>query len=235
MRYAIDLTHEGLIAAVDAARRPGYLCPCCCGQVHLRSGMEKIAHFAHNPGEGTSLCEEYHPGSSNYGYPGDPLADGGVPLYLHLDPDGGQWTLFIELDPLFSNESRRSMPSLLAFDGVELHRPGSRPRRVPAVSLWPGSGRSAMTVTPSRQRSKLRTISRWVTGTPLERWRRQLAGIAPHGVLFVPYRGGTFRRYDWSTPVYWGDRVIVVGSARSAPPAALNPVPLPAVPNVARH
>ncbi len=53
MDRAFDLTREQHVLAIDAQRHDGYVCPCCCGRVHLRDGMSKIAHFAHKKDEGT--------------------------------------------------------------------------------------------------------------------------------------------------------------------------------------
>ncbi|CDZ88170.1 competence protein CoiA family protein [Rhodococcus ruber] len=226
MKHAFDLALERLVSAADAGRRRAYVCPCCCGQVHLRSGTTKIAHFAHNPGEGTPLCEQYHPGSGNYGSPGGFYGEAGTPLFLHLHEDGTGWTLFFDLEPLSLAESRRSLPSVLAFEGLELHRPGSRPRKLRAESLWPGAGRTTVKVEPSRQHTTVNTVGQWPSGIRPNRWRSTLTGLSPNGVLFVPYRGGTFRRYDWATPVHWGDRVVLVGPAHCAPPGALDVVSL---------
>ncbi|NMD97432.1 hypothetical protein HF877_18865 [Rhodococcus sp. BL-253-APC-6A1W] len=222
MDRAFDLTREQQVLAVDAQRHDGYVCPCCCGHVHLRDGMSKIAHFAHNKDEGTPLCEQYHPSSSRYGHARDPMLEGHTPLLLRLHSDGSRWTLFIELESLALEETKRTVPSLLAFDGLTLHRAGATLRKIRAESLWPGSGCSAVAVQPSRESNSIRTIGKWPNGIRPERWRTQIAGLSPTGTLFVPHRGGAFRRYDWATAVRWGDAVVAVGPARATPPNTLD-------------
>ncbi|MHC3368200.1 hypothetical protein AAI421_08990 [Rhodococcus aetherivorans] len=225
MERAFDLALERLVSADDARRGRAYVCACCCGRVHPRSGS-KVPHFAHNPGEGTPLCDQYHPGSGNYGSPGGFYGEAGTPLFLHLHEDGTGWTLFFDLEPLSIAESHRALPSVLAFDGLELHRTGSRPRKLRAESLWPGAGRTTVKVEPSRQHTAVRTVGQWPSGIRPSRWRSTLTGLSPNGALFVPYRGGTFRRYDWATPVHWGDNVVLVGPVHCAPPGALDVVSL---------
>lgn len=222
MDHAFDLTREQHVLAVDAQRHDGYVCPCCCGHVHLRDGMSKIAHFAHNKDEGTPLCEQYHPGSNRYGHARNPMLDGHTSLLLRVHSDGNRWTLFIELESLALEEAERTGPSVLAFDGLTLHRAGATLRKLRAESLWPGSGCSTVAVQPSYEGNSIRTIGKWPNGIRPERWRTQIAGLSPTGTLFVPHRGGTFRRYDWATAVRWGDTVVAVGPARATPPNSLD-------------
>lgn len=233
MDLAIDLGNGGLVAARDAERHPGYLCPHCCVQVHLRRGRAKIAHFAHNPGEGSAQCELYHPGSSVYGIAGDPLADGGMPLYLHLNSDDHGWTMFIECDVLSIAESRNTAYGLLFFDGLVLNRPGEQPRKVRADALAAGSGRNRITITPSRQKLSVRMIGTWPRSIRSNRWQRNLVGLPRGGAVFVKFRGGTYRRYDSMTSVYWGDSVVVVRPDAVIPPTELSPVQLGTVPTAA--
>ncbi|WP_156665261.1 competence protein CoiA family protein [Rhodococcus phenolicus] len=222
MDRAFDLTREQHVLAIDAQRHDGYVCPCCCGRVHLRDGMSKIAHFAHKKDEGTPLCEEYHPGSNRYGHARDPMLDGYSPLLLRLHSDRNRWSLFIDLESLTLEEAERTVPSVLAFDGLTLHRAGTAPRKIRAASLWPGSGRSSVLVQPSRESSIIQTSGKWPNGIRPDRWRTQLAGLSPKGTLFVPHHGGAFRRYDWATAVRWGDTVVAVGPARAMPPNTLD-------------
>ncbi|MGW4018292.1 competence protein CoiA family protein [Rhodococcus ruber] len=221
---AYDLTIDRYVSAFEAEPHPGYLCPCCCGRVHLRPGKVKVAHFAHNHGEVTSHCEEYHPGSGTHSHYDESTV--GSPLYLHVDDDTGDWTLYLELPPLTASESRRSVPSAFGSGRIELHQHGVDSRRVGATVLWPGSGRNTITVPPSRHDSQVRAAGRWPTGIQPARWQRTLRGLPSQGVLFVPYRGGSYRRYGWSTPIHWGDRLVLVGTRQSAPPPHLHAKPL---------
>lgn len=62
MDYAYDLEERKTLFAIreDARNKKKLICPCCHKQVHYRRG-ERRPHFAHNPGEGTEACENYHP------------------------------------------------------------------------------------------------------------------------------------------------------------------------------
>lgn len=224
MERAYDLLTDRYVSAHDAAPHPGYLCPCCCGRVHLRPGKVKIPHFAHNQGEGRADCEEYRPGSAAYNSHYAPV--GGSPLFVHVDFESGEWTLHLELPPLTPHESRRSAPSMLRSGGIEVHHKGSAPRHVAASVLWPGTGQNAITVPPSRRDIEVKITGKWPTGIKATRWQQTLRGLPPHGMLFVPYRGGSYRRYEWTTPIHWGDRIVFVGTPQARPPQQLRPSPL---------
>jgi len=50
-----------IVAAGKASRWGSYRCPTCNVEVLLRSGEERVAHFAHKPGQGKPECEQFHP------------------------------------------------------------------------------------------------------------------------------------------------------------------------------
>ncbi len=64
MRYANE-SRSGRLIDAETMHIPAYaryVCPCCSGEVHLRKGDLRTHHFAHNAGQGSPDCENYHPG-----------------------------------------------------------------------------------------------------------------------------------------------------------------------------
>lgn len=50
-----------LIRAREASPHQYYICPVCAGDVFLRRGHKRVAHFAHRSGHGKKDCELFHP------------------------------------------------------------------------------------------------------------------------------------------------------------------------------
>ncbi len=69
MEYATELISRQIVAATRATKYSVYECPRpgCRGRVYLAEGAIQRAHFRHYPGEGTSACDEYVPGSGTVG------------------------------------------------------------------------------------------------------------------------------------------------------------------------
>jgi Competence protein CoiA-like family len=61
MYVALDLDTGKQVRADAAQRRRYYRCPVCHSPVHLRKGVYRDAHFAHDPGQGKPECENFHP------------------------------------------------------------------------------------------------------------------------------------------------------------------------------
>lgn len=224
MHYAIDLTDQGrLVTATNAQRHPGYVCPRCIEPVHLKSGPDRVAHFAHNWGKAPADCELYHPGSGSGGVSDNP-AFTGPPMYLHLSDE--TWSLYVVLAPLTGAESQYSTPSALRSAGLELQQKGIRTNRLTASVLWPGDGGNAISIPPSRYERRIRTTGKWPARVKPTRWQQALGGLPQSGALFVSFRGGAFRRYDWSTQVCWGDHVVVMGAAEAHPPGYVQSLSL---------
>ncbi|WLP92870.1 hypothetical protein [Gordonia sp. NB41Y] len=233
LEKAFDLAWERLIYPNEAARNGAYLCPCCYRQVHLRAGKYKVAHFAHNQGEGSTLCDLYHPGTGDLSAYEQAVSESGAPLLLHLHKDGSGWSLFVELEALSLAESVRSYRSLLRFDGIQLKRDDSQPRRLSAELLWPGTGGTTVVMEPARHSTSVTPIGQWPSSIDMRRWKSLVPGLSSSGVLFVPYRGGSFRMYDDATPLHWGDTIVVLGPLQCGPPDALEATALKVV--VAAH
>jgi hypothetical protein len=225
MERAFDLTREEHVHAVYAERHQGYVCPYCCGRVHLRRGDSRIDYFAHNPGEGTPLCEQYHPGEGQGTHRHHAL-DYRSSLLLSLRADNRNWSLFVELEPLAISEVGELDRLKLTFDGLLVQHPGAPPCRIRADSLWPGSGRSVIELSPSRSDTNVRTIGPWPKQIRPERWRYQVPGLPSGGVLFLPYRPGVFRRQDGTTRAHWGETVVLIGMEQAAPPSSLSSIAL---------
>ena len=62
MWYAIDSATGTQVHAVDGSRYRQYCCPVCGGEVFLRSGQYRAAHFAHLHVTASRECEFYTPG-----------------------------------------------------------------------------------------------------------------------------------------------------------------------------
>ncbi len=68
MEYAIDTQTGKVIDAYQVTDQRDFRCPVCQKRVHAKSLYNynyNRPHFAHNKGEGTSACENYHPSSHN--------------------------------------------------------------------------------------------------------------------------------------------------------------------------
>ena len=64
MWYAIDSGTGTRVHAVDGSRYRAYRCPTCRGEVFLRSGQQRAAHFAHIHHTANRECDLYTPGQS---------------------------------------------------------------------------------------------------------------------------------------------------------------------------
>lgn len=219
MDYAYDLTRQVLVKALGATRHPGYVCPTCNAEVVYNGGDIKVPYFSHKSGKASPDCDLYHPGSGPGGYRDHPTHSD-PPLYLHFHDD--QWLLYIVLTPLAGADSRYSTPSELLSAGLELQQKGSPPYRLSASVLWPGHGGNTIPVRPSRHERRINSTGKWPARVKRTRWQQVLGGIPPRGALFVSVRGGAFRRYDWSTPVFWGDGVVLVSGAEARPPSHIH-------------
>ena len=62
MNYAIDKFSDLLIEADHAfPSKKRYICPTCYADAHVRKGLYRRPHFAHNSGGASNDCENYHP------------------------------------------------------------------------------------------------------------------------------------------------------------------------------
>lgn len=61
MYVALESGTGKQVRADVAERRRYYRCPVCHSPVHLRKGVYRDAHFAHDPGQGKPECENFHP------------------------------------------------------------------------------------------------------------------------------------------------------------------------------
>ena len=64
MWHAIDSGTGTLVHAADGSRYRAYRCPTCRGEVFLRSGQQRAAHFAHIHDTASRECDLYTPGQS---------------------------------------------------------------------------------------------------------------------------------------------------------------------------
>lgn len=67
MHLAIDAYSKMHVRAASAQRGRKYRCPTCYADVHLRRGIYREAHFAHDPGQGKPECDQYHFSDSSLG------------------------------------------------------------------------------------------------------------------------------------------------------------------------
>lgn len=212
MQFAFDLITGHLVDAGTIDRRPGFACPHCLVQVFLRSGRHRTPHFAHQPGEGSLLCEEYHPGSSRQGQADASLTETGASLCLSVHENDDEWELFIDFDEISAAESAGTLLSLLSSDSIEIRGPGPM-RALPAADLWPGTGRNIVRIGPSRRGTSVHPVGRWPSNIRQRRWEVAFAGIGAEGALFVRFRGGSYRRVRGTAPVCWGERVVLVSTS----------------------
>jgi len=62
MNYAVDKFSGLLIEANQASPlRKRYICPICYADAHVRTGLYRRPHFAHDSGGASDDCENYHP------------------------------------------------------------------------------------------------------------------------------------------------------------------------------
>ncbi|MFC4604632.1 hypothetical protein [Rhodococcus kronopolitis] len=226
MFTAIDWASGLLVGAAQAHRGRFYRCPCCLGESFPRAGTSRTPHFAHKSSGVSIDCEDYHPSHGRLTSSFTGLLSRGATEYLFLDLKRSRWQMFVELDEIPFQESRGTAASLLLLNEIEMRRHGKAPQVFSLDQLWPGSARNLVTVEPSPHETRVNPTGQWPSSVDRARWQRVLPGIPSVGIVFVQYRGGSFRRYDPSMPVHWGHRIIVVGSKGSTPPQQMNPLPL---------
>lgn len=212
MESAVDVLAGRRVPASHGRQGRTYECARCRAPVHLRAGRLRKVHFAHNPGVGDPECELFAD-SAGEGAPHPAYAAPSSPLQLCIAEDG-TWQLFVEISPIELSEwggtglGRFDRSSVVINGNPES---ASEPRS--ASDLWPGAGRNAVTVAPTSERSGLRSNSAWPDRVERRRWHRELPPLSAGGTLFARYRGGNFRNYDpQTTPLYWGDTVVLVSA-----------------------
>lgn len=180
-------------------------------------GSLRAAHFAHNPGAGDPDCELFgKSGGSDTLEPAFALRVS--PLQLCIAEDES-WQLYVEIPPIEINEwggteVGRYADSRVALTGDSAATSGMRT----AGDLWPGSGRNTVRVAPTRTRAALKTESAWPSRVERRRWNRALPPLSTEGTIFAQYRGGRYRNYDpQTTPVQWGDTLILVTASAVKP------------------
>ena len=215
-----------LVHIEDATRlRRDYTCPLCERPVHARQGQHRAWTFAHNPGEGSRDCEEYHPSDSVAGA-NLPRSEPHQRVFEELDddsmgveiePDGLDWNVVLAIDDIDAADAPRAPLSLLQHAQLEIVASGSMVASVPGTRVKHGAGTARVRVPPSESRYTARLAGRWPSIAFVNR-RLETRGLAAAGTLFR-FVGGTWRRLNREALVGWGDYLLLVADKNAAPPA----------------
>lgn len=219
MDYARD-RHGKIVAAEGAAEGRSYVCPRpeCGGRVFLRDGVERRAHFAHHPGEGSEACDEYHPSvgaehlkharSSQSGVEDSPRE-----LGLIVDQNDGEWRLGLRLPEIPREELGETSLSALRQARVEVSVGTIVVSGISAIDLRSGVGAARVPVYPTVQQYAARTVGAWPSVIDRKRWNLAAGGVDARGTLFR-LRRGEWTRLRPGAGVHQGEELVLLGVTR---------------------
>lgn len=223
MDYAIDVLAHRRVPAGHGSHHRIYICAACRAAVHFRSGSKRSSHFAHNPGVGDPSCELFASADGIARGP-QPASSGLIaPLQLCIDEDG-MWQLYVEFAPVDLDEWDNADRTRYAGSTVRFEDDNARRLHTRGVlDLWPGTGRNAVPLEPATTRTKFAASGRWPNRVERRRWNRTVPPVVTSGTLFARHLGGGFRRYDpQTTPLQWGDAIILVRTTANPPHQSLH-------------
>jgi hypothetical protein len=227
MDYARDLQTGKIVAAGDASRRRSYACPRpgCMGRVYLPNVHKQRPHFRHNPGEGTSECDLYFPGSGErplYAQPEVAVEEEASELGLIVAQLDGVWTLGLRLPEIPSDEIGAAPLATLRGSYVDVFEGEARIRRVNALELRPGVGTAKVEVPPALQPYRTSATGSWHRSINISRWTLKSRGLDARGTLFR-LRRGEWTRLVSQSGVHAGERLLLLSDERCAIPESVSP------------
>ncbi len=226
MQYAKDRRTDSIVEASSARRHKAFECPSCGARVFLRDGSAREAHFAHYSGEGSSDCEEYHPGLGGVLGPR-------APLQHKAETSEESWTVVVSLNdrdwslllrlPEVPNEELATTPlSRLGAGQIEIYTGSVCVNRISALELRPGIGFTNSQVPPSLQGYRTQPNGNWPAGISTKRWIAAVPGLRVAGTVFR-LRGGEWTRLREGGAVSWGEKLLVLAETNSPPPDLTTP------------
>lgn len=225
MDYARDLRSGKIVAAENASPVRAYKCPRpgCGGRVYLPEVVIQRPHFRHYPGEGTSACDEYFPGSGG----GESIArtiaaveENPSELGLLLTQRDGRWGLGLRLPEIPSEELGETSLGALRSSLVDVYVGHDRLLRVSALDLRPGVGAAHVDVGPSLQAFRTQPGGSWPSTIDRERWLLETRGLDAKGSLFR-LRSGEWMRLRAGSGVFHAETLLVLAAAHCAPPDSI--------------
>lgn len=223
MNYGRD-QRGNLVHAAQAVRGLTYVCPNCGLPLELRRGHD-LEYFAHWRGlEGTRECELFAPRDGGSIRPDDLHApntraeDGPSELGLVLDLLDGAWTLGLRIPEIPDEEIGRGSLAELRPARVDVLTGGRILARVSALDLRSGVGAARVPVPPSLKEYRSQAAGSWPQTIDTERWALTSRAIDAKGTLFR-LRQGEWTRLSADSGVLYGERLLVLGDTRCAPPA----------------
>ena len=227
MDFARDLQTGKIIAAEDASRRRSYACPRpgCGGRVYLPNVHKQRPHFRHNPGEGTSECDLYFPGSGGhlpYEQPEVAVEEEASELGLVVSQLDGGWTLGLRLPEIPPDEIGVAPLAALRGSYVDVFEGEARIRRISALELRPGVGTAKVDVPPTLQPYSTTAAGSWHRSINKSRWTLESRGLEARGTLFR-LRRGEWTRLVSQSGVHAGESLLLLSDERCAVPESVSP------------
>lgn len=226
MDYAKDLNNGTIVTAERASSWHSYCCPRpeCGGRVYLAKGHVQRAHFRHYPGEGSSACEEYFPGSGSHvnvvDQPPLDVEDEPASLGLVLSEVEGQWTVGLRLPEIPPEEFGHLGLAALRGALIEVYAGPHRHTKMSALELRPGVHAARVAVPPGLQQYRTQPVGTWPETIDSNRWRLQARGLGALGTLFR-LRQGEWTRLLGGSGVHLGETLMLLADSRCPPPVSV--------------
>lgn len=203
MDVAVDLGTGKQVRADVAQRRRYYRCPVCHSPVHLRKGVYRDAHFAHDPGQGKPECENFHPSDDWRGPvpdlpifapPAQIIPRQRLSLLLNVHAPAGRAPVSWALEVLVPRAPTRS--GTLKFDG------GGDGFRVDVSCAKLAGGAQSYRVNPDAESYRVSWVSGDADRAFAQAVQQRIPGPDPKlATVFVAARGS---RKDLATGLDWG-------------------------------
>jgi hypothetical protein len=225
---AIDLRTGKTVDAMNAPRGPRYRCPLCNAQVHVRRGQWRDAHFAHNPGEGSEDCEEFHPSDGTWNPPETAPQYPVAPKYKVASTESEMETPVWDKPELYiqNYNSHYSLAIILGISrnvkqwtGVVIHKDAAI--GVKRLTSDHFKSRNVMRVSPSLEKyvfSKEGDVDEFI-------WNTLSAGVSPlrGSVNVFRWSDSSGRRLRRQERMVWGEKYwVLVDPSYSIEPLVKN-------------